>query len=340
MTPRERIIGAIEHRQTDKLPHNVDLTYNEYLRMVEYTHDDHFLASLHNHIIGCGMWHFKPHERKRDHFVDDFGVVWNRTKDRDIGVVDGLLLPDPENNSYRFPTVDELSLRKHIEETIETGRSQGQFIVFNISFSMFERAWTLRGMENLLIDFIENPAFVHRLMSDICDYNLKAICIALSYDGIDGIMFGDDWGQQRGLIMGETYWREFIKPYVAKMYALAKSHGRYILQHSCGDIESIFEDLIEMGLDVYQTFQPEIYDIETVKAKVGDRLTFWGGISTQRLLPYADVETVRSETVRIMKIMGKNGGYIASPTHSIPPDVPAENVAAMLDVFLHQDKYL
>jgi uroporphyrinogen decarboxylase len=124
------------------------------------------------------------------------------------------------------------------------------------------------------------------------------------------------------------------------MYKLAKDSGKFVGLHSCGDIGEVFPDLIEIGLDCYQTFQPEIYDIKMVKEKYGGRLSFWGGISTQQLLPIATPDEVREETIRIMKIMGKNGGFIAAPTHAISQDTPPENVIAMTDVFLNQDKYL
>ena len=94
-----------------------------------------------------------------------------------------------------------------------------------------------------------------------------------------------------------------------------------------------------MGLDCYQTFQPEIYDIQQVKNTLGQRLSFWGGISTQRLLPFAEPDEIQKETVRILNILGKNGGYIAAPTHAVPGDVPPENIMAMLEVFAHQEQF-
>jgi len=124
------------------------------------------------------------------------------------------------------------------------------------------------------------------------------------------------------------------------MYGRVKSEGLYVSQHSCGDVGKAFEDLIEIGLDCYQTFQPEIYDIVKVKAEFGGRLAFWGGISTQQLLAKATPEETRAETIRIMRIMGKGGGYIAGPTHSVPGDVPPENIEAMFEVFMNQDRYL
>ncbi|MDD3972960.1 MAG: uroporphyrinogen decarboxylase family protein, partial [Clostridia bacterium] len=152
--------------------------------------------------------------------------------------------------------------------------------------------------------------------------------------------FGDDWGQQKNMIMGPEYWRDYIKPRLKRMYKRVKDKGLYVIQHSCGDIEPVFDDLVEIGLDCYQTFQPEIYDIEKIKDIYTGKLAFWGGISTQQLLSRASADEVKKETARIMKILFKNGGYIASSTHAIEFDVPAENILAMYDVFTNQDKYL
>jgi uroporphyrinogen decarboxylase len=136
--------------------------------------------------------------------------------------------------------------------------------------------------------------------------------------------------------MGPKFWRTFIKPRMAKMYSRAKNAGRYVLQHSCGDIYEIFPDVIEIGLDVYNTFQPEIYDIARVKKEFGQNLSFWGGISTQQVLPYASPEEVKRITREIMGIMGVGGGYIVAPTHAVPGDVPPENLVALVEVFQNQ----
>ena len=133
--------------------------------------------------------------------------------------------------------------------------------------------------------------------------------------------------------MGPKLWREFIKPQMEKMYICAKKNDKFILQHFCGDILEIIPDLIEIGLDCYQTFQPEKYNIEDVKKRFGKDLAFWGGISTQKLLPYATPEVIKQETRRIMDIMKIDGGYISAPTHAITFDIPVENIIAMLEVF-------
>jgi uroporphyrinogen decarboxylase len=186
---------------------------------------------------------------------------------------------------------------------------------------------------------VGEPAFVNGLLDKILEFNLKIINMYLEYD-VDCIHFGDDWGQQKGLIMGPVMWRKYIKPRLAEMYGAVKKKGRFISQHSCGDIRQIMPDVIDIGLNIYQTFQPEIYDIYETKEAFGGKLTFWGGISTQRLLPFETPEKVIEKSAEIMRVVGKNGGLIAAPTHSIPGDVPAENMDALIRLFTNQSAYL
>ena len=160
---------------------------------------------------------------------------------------------------------------------------------------------------------------------------LKVVDIVARYP-IDCIFFGDDWGQQRGLIMGYPLWARFIKPRLKKMYDHVKKYGMYVAQHSCGDCREVFPDLVELGLDIYNTFQPEVYDIVEFKERFGKDITFFGAISTQQLLPFKSPEEVKAEMHRIMDILGKDGGYILAPTHAMPGDIPEENVLAFMEV--------
>ena len=335
MNPRERVIAAISHQTPDKIPYEISLTWQEREIVDKYLHENNLDLVFDNHIITAGYCgNIKEVDGCPGYFKDEYGVLWNRNcADKEIGVIDNLLLPEPDLKNYTFPAIDEQSLRSIYSGLSE--KSADQFVAGNISFTMFERAWSLRGMENLLMDMIENEEFVDELLDAILDIELKIMKIAFEYP-MDGFLFGDDWGQQKGLIMGPNYWRRFIKPRMKILYQYAKQNNKFVMQHSCGDIEEIFPDLIEIGLDVYQTFQPEIYDMKKIKEKYGEKLAFWGGISTQRLLPFASPQEVRYVTRQTMEIMGKGGGYIAAPTHAVPCDVPTENIIAMLEVFNNQ----
>ena len=237
-------------------------------------------------------------EGKPGHFRDDFGVEWNRNG------------ADKENDD--------------------------RFIMYGFGFSMFERAWSIMGMENVLCSMITVPEATEKFFEKIGDYFCRLVDIALEYD-FDGIY---DWGQQHGLIMGLEHWRHYIKPQMARLYKKVKDKGLFVFQHSCGDCHELFPDLIEIGLDCYQTFQPEVYDVREMKKLYGDRLAFWGGISTQQCLPYATPEQVKEEIVKLYHQLHEGGGYILAPTHALAFDVPPENILAMIEVFNNQEKYL
>ena len=342
MTKKERVKKALSHEETDIVPYSVGFTAEEHKKVAEYLNDPDFEEKIDNHIGGCYYSGFTAKSSRSNlepgYVKDDFGVIWNRTgPDKDIGVLENVVMPEPQMRFYPFPDVNLEPMRREYEKYVKSAKDV--FVTGSLGFSMFERAWTLRGMENLLSDMALEPIFVHELMDTICDFNMKIISIALSFD-IDGFHFGDDWGQQKGLIMGPDHWRTYIKPRMARMFGRVKAKNKFVSLHSCGDISEIFPDLIEIGLDCYQTFQPEIYDIKKVKEEYGGKLAFWGGISTQQMLPFETPEGVKEKTAEIIRIMKKGGGYIAAPTHALPADIPAENVVAMLEVFANQEKYV
>lgn len=337
MNYRERVMNAVHHKRSDKIPHNITWTGEQYKKMSEFYHDRDFNAKIENHIECCCDDNvYRELEDKKEHFIDKFGVVWDRTgADKDIGVIHNLMIPEPDEKYIKLPEINVPLLKENFEQLEKDGE---RFRFASISFSLFERAWTLCGMENTLVYMLTDKTFLHALLDEICERNLKIINLALEYD-IDGFHFGDDWGSQRGLIMGKELWREFIKPRLARMYEPVKKAGKIVSQHSCGDINDVFGDLIDIGLDVYQTFQPEIYDLDKWSANYGRHLTVWGGVSTQRELSRGSVKDVEAATVNLVEKVGKNGGLILAPTHAVPADCPAENCGKLIEMMLDQEKY-
>jgi uroporphyrinogen decarboxylase len=204
-----------------------------------------------------------------------------------------------------------------------------------IGLAYFERAWSIRGFENLLTDFYLEEDFVVRLFDSILQNNLEIINTALTYN-IDGFYFGDDYGQQSSLLMSPECWRKYIKPGLKLMFEPIKKAGKFVALHSCGNISGILRDLIDIGLDVYQTVQPEIYDLKYIKKEYGADICFWGGISTQKDMPFVTPQKLKEIVSDTIHVLQKNGGYIAGPTHQVPPDVPAENVIALIDFLKNQ----
>jgi uroporphyrinogen decarboxylase len=291
--------------------------------------------ALQNHLLKLGSDIGFFDELGNNRVMDVFGVVWNRGIDKDIGNVEGCVLPEPTLEHYRFPDPLDPRFFAAIPQSID--RYPDRFRVFQIGFSLYERAWTLRGMQNLLMDFYDHPRFVDQLLNAIAEYNIAQVNAALKYD-IDAVYFGDDWGQQRGLQMGPKLWREFIYPVLERMYGAVRAGGKYVFIHSCGDVDELFDDLIGIGLNCFNPFQPEVMDVAALTQKYRGRLVFHGGLSTQRTLPYGTVADVRTETARLLA-MGREGGYIFAPAHDVEGDVPLENMLAFIELVQGQPAY-
>ena len=280
-----------------------------------------------NHILELGSAIGFFDDLGNDRVRDVFGVVWNRSVDKDIGNVEGHVLPEPTLAGYAFP--DPLDRRFFREIPEKLSRYPERFRVFYLGFSLFERAWTMRGMENLLLDFVDQPEFVQALFTAIADYNIVQLREALTYD-IDAVILGDDWGQQHGLIMGKPYWDAYIKPQLRRMYGVVRQAGKFQMIHSCGDVDELFDDLAEMGVNGFNPFQPEVMDTTLLLKTYRGRLSFHGGLSTQRTLPNGTEDEVRRESRRLLE-QGREGGYIFAPAHAVEGDVPLANLLAFID---------
>jgi uroporphyrinogen decarboxylase len=332
---REVVKLVMDGKRPPYVPWNIGLTVEAREKLQWLFGRSDLEDVLDNHFLGLGS-DIGFFDDLGDHRVRDvFGVVWDRSIDRDIGDVQGSVLARPTLQGYAFP--DPLDPRFFADIPGQIARFGDRFRVFRIGFSLYERAWTLRGWENLMTDFYDHPRFVRDLLNTIADYNIEQIREALRYD-IDAVHLGDDWGMQRGLQMGPRVWHEFIYPVLRRMYAVVHEAGRYVSIHSCGDVDELFDDLIAIGVNCFNPFQPEVMDVRSLLPHYRGRLAFHGGLSTQRTLPYGSVEAVRRETQMLLDL-GREGSYVFAPAHDVEGDVPVENMIAFLEVIQQQPGY-
>jgi len=334
VTPRERVLETIRHVQPDRVPHHFSYTAPVRRKLEVYFGTPDLDRVLDNHIVK-----YKP--RCDDYMVevgvdlwrDEFGVVWNREGDADVGAVANCVLENRSLDGYTFPDPLLPCRYEKLPAFIEANRER--FRVVNLGKSLFERAWSMRGMENILMDMIEAPDWVEALLDAITDFNLGNIAQVTTFD-IDAVMFGDDWAAQRGLLFSPQLWRRLIKPRLARMYSAVRQAGKAVFIHSCGHVQELLPELVDLGVDVFNPFQPEVMDLGEIKRRFGQQLTFYGGLSLQRTLPFGTPGDVRDEARRLMDEIGRGGGYILSPSHDMPADIPIENIVALLEAVRSQ----
>ena len=335
MTKRDIVKLVLNGKKPPYVPWSFSFTVEAKNKLVNYYGHEDLLHAVDNHIVGLGDDIGFFEDIGSSCVRDVFGVVWDRSIDKDIGNVRGCVLDKPTLTGYEFP--DPLDKRFFVNIPGLLDRYSDRFRVYQIGFSLFERAWTLRGMENLMMDFYDHPQFVRDLFNAITDYNIAQVQEAVSYD-IDAVYFGDDWGQQHGLLMGPAAWKTFLFPVLKRMYRAVREAEKYVMIHSCGDVDELFDDLVSIGLNCFNPFQPEVMDVSALINRYRGRLSFYGGISTQRTLPYGTALDVRDEVNTLLEL-GRNGGYILAPAHSVEGDVPLENMLAFIEEAKAQPGY-
>jgi uroporphyrinogen decarboxylase len=203
-----------------------------------------------------------------------------------------------------------------------------------ISAPLFCTTCNLMGMEEALVKMAVEPAVFEACIEQIFRFSSAYLerFIAAAGEKLDILYLEDDFASQRGLMMSPGLWRKLLKPWYAKLFNLGKQNGLPVWFHSCGDITAILPDLIEIGMDVWETVQLQALPISAAKLKqeYGREITFFGGINTQAL-PFKTPAEVAEEVRRCIDILGEGGGYICGPDHHIKPDVPAANTVALFE---------
>ena len=233
--------------------------------------------------------------------------------------------------AYPFPDFNEPYRWQGMNDKISRLRESDLAAVAFMQMTVFEIAWYLRGMDNFLVDILQNREFAETLLDKITDIRI-GMAEKYARHGVDVLMLGDDVSTQINMMMSPDLWREVFKPRLAKVIATAKKENSdtLIFYHGDGNLQTIISDLIEIGVDILNPVQPECMDPILIKKQYGDKLSFWGTVGTQTTLPFGTPFEMEMKVKEMIETVGAGGGLLLAPTHTVEPEVPWENIEAFV----------
>ena len=245
-----------------------------------------------------------------------------------------------------WPSPDDFDYGE-IAAQCEAIREQGRVAVFMGDrlnrLAQLKPAMYLRGVEQILLDLAWSPSLASAIFQRIRRfYNTYAERVFQAAQGkLDLLLMGDDFGMQSGPLVSPKMWVEFLGDGFAEYVRIAHGHGLRVMHHTCGAVRPLIPPMIERGLDVLQSLQPEAAGMApaAIKSEFGDRLALHGGISIQQTMPYGSPEKVRAEVRERVRALAPGGGYILGTAHNVQADVPVDNVLALLSAYREYGGY-
>jgi uroporphyrinogen decarboxylase len=221
------------------------------------------------------------------------------------------------------------------EEAARGGGTQAARRVSGAWMPILCTLFEMFGLEETLVKLHTEPKIIEATIAQVEGFVLEMSrrYLEATRGVADIYWFGDDFATQRGILISPEHWRRFLKPTYKKIFALAKEYDLKVWFHCCGTFREVMPDLIDIGMDVWETTQVHLpgNEPEVLKREYGRDITFYGAINTQSTLPFGTVKDVRREVRERVQVLGEGGGYILGGDHTILPDVPMENVLAMVD---------
>lgn len=335
MTAREIVKKRFRHEPTEITPYSVFFEPLLYKKLTQYYGDADWESKKLRQFICYYMNADTVLMEKIDdrYSKDGYGALWDMSK-----------LPwHLEVNPLQEPVIDKSTFPKPDKFVANIIRQKGNAVklyeadtehyrVINMGWGIFEHSWWMRGFENALTDMLTEEKFYTEMTRLITDIYIEMLTVCQDVPA-DAYLFGDDWGEQRGVIMGPASWRKFIKPCWARIYREVHRQGKIAIQHSCGSIAEIYGDLAEIGMDCHESVQPEACGMEPkgLQKLWGDKISFWGCLGNQGILYSGSPTEIRNEIYRLDRIFKEKGGYLLAPAKPLPDEMPIEKAVAVVE---------
>lgn len=334
MNSKERVQKAVNFIETDRPPFSATFTPEISKKLAAISGDVPDIGVYFDHdMVKSAVGLEASYDMCDDPtYVCKWGITWkniSNSSGKYTEMIEHPLSGDKALlDSYEIPDPNEPSQYEHVEKMIEL-YGKDKWIIGSCQCSIFEASWYLRGLDSFMMDMALDPEYTKKLIGKVSKFAFGA---AKNYieRGVDMVWFGDDVATQANMMISPDMWREYFKPVYKELFDYCKKLNPEIkiAYHSCGNVEDIIEDLIEVGLDVLNPIQPLAMSPAMIKEKYGDRLVLFGGVDVQLTLPTGTTDQVKDEVKMLKETLGKGGGYILNPAHHIQADTDIENVLA------------
>jgi uroporphyrinogen decarboxylase len=338
MTPREIVLEQIRHHETHPVPYTLSFEdENTAQALDQHYGGPQWRERITPYMVTCCNLDRRYNEPIDDGYTRDlFGSIW-RT-DRRPFHLETPGLPEPTLAGYEFPSWDAFVSDGFQEAGCEAVRAHpDNFTIVSVGWGLWESSWGIRGFDNAMMDCVAEPEFFDEFLERLTEMYLAQLEVCRDIPA-DALMFGDDWGDQRGVMMGPERWRRFFKPRYERLFKATHDQGKLAITHCCGSPVDIIPDLIEIGLDVLESVQPEARGMNPYELKRdwGERITFWGCLGSQSTIPFGTPDEIFAEVRKLRQEMGKGGGFILEPAKPVQPETPLENAIAVLEAFTEE----
>ncbi len=269
-------------------------------------------------------------------WLDIWGTEWHKIHDGVMGLPKGCPLSDIKNlKGYKFPNPNDERICKKIYDMFENFKGGDAFLGGSHRDTLWEKAYMLVGMENMSMYFLTDPEFARDVLHRIMDFQMG---IAQHYIklGIEFASLGDDLGTQIGALLGPKVLNDFLVPEYKRLFNFYKERNVLIGFHSCGNIESVIETFMELGVDVLNPIQATANNLDHIRNITNGRMTLQGGVSSAVIMD-GPVEKIVEEVRRRMWQLGQKGGYFCSSDQGMP--FPKEHIDAVYNAVVEYGSY-
>jgi hypothetical protein len=354
MTSKERVLTAFAHAEPDRVPIDysanpeIDLALKEHYGLAKDDGEGLLRAlGVDFRYVGAPYAGPKRHEDVPGRQVDFWGIRKRWIEHETGGYWDYCDFPlaratAEEVEAWPMPSADDFD---YSEAAAGCGRYADFCVVAGDPgmCDIINKTGMLRTMEQVLVDLITDDPAGLLLIDRRLDVQVEAMrrTLEAGKGRFDLVFIGEDLGSQRGPTIGLDLFRRHIRPRMQRFVDVAKSFGLPVMIHSCGSSSWAFDDLLDMGISVVDTLQPEAKDMSPayLKKRFGRRLSFHGMISTAGPLAYGAVDDVIRVVRDTLAVMKPLGGYALAPTHQLQSNSPTANVVAMYDAAKEFGKY-